>query len=256
MPSGQGLNPILSKIVEAKHLEIHALKDRVFPIRGIPIHSLFDQINSPGLSIIAECKKASPSAGVIRKGYNAIQIAKEYQRLGACAISVLTDASFFQGSIEDLRDVSINVSLPVIRKDFILDEIQIEEAYANGASAILLIVRILEEKRLIELYQFAKKLGMDVLVETHNEIEIQVALDSGFSIVGINTRDLDTFEINDSLVEKLRNLIPKGTLVVAESGISSEVEFKRYLGLVDACLIGTYFMRSDSIESAYKSLFT
>jgi indole-3-glycerol phosphate synthase len=142
----------------------------------------------------------------------------------------------------------------VIRKDFIIDEAQIDEAYAYGASAILLIVRILEKTRLGDLFLYAKKLGLGVLVETHNKAEVELALSFGMDVIGINTRDLDTFTILPNLVKELAPIIPSHLVRVAESGVHSNADLKRYEGIVDSILIGTYFMKEKDIPSAYRSL--
>lgn len=208
------------------------------------------------LTIIAECKKGSPSAGILRKEYDPLKIARSYQKMGASAISVLTDEEFFLGSLSHLKEVSSHISLPIIRKDFIIDELQIEEAYAYGASAILLIVRILDKAQLKHLYSYAKRLGLDVIVETHNEDEIQTALDLEFNVIGINTRDLDTFKIHNDLIHELSKLIPNEKVIVGESGVSGNSDLKSYLGIVDSLLIGTYFMKSPDIETSYRTLIS
>ncbi|GBF48635.1 indole-3-glycerol phosphate synthase [Leptospira ryugenii] len=213
-----------------------------------------ERLKSDRLTIIAECKKGSPSAGVLRADYNAKSIAKVYSDSGASAISVLTDRDYFFGSLSDLSEVATSVALPVIRKDFIIDESQIEEAYAYGASAILLIVRILDQKRLGELFQFAKGKGLGVLVETHNREEVERCLSLGIDVIGINTRDLDTFTIHPELVEELAPLVPKTKVCVAESGIQGPEDFFQYQSKVDSVLIGTYFMKQADIASAFSGL--
>ncbi len=206
--------------------------------------------------MIAECKKGSPSAGILRSDYSAVSIAKEYETCGASAISVLTDRDYFYGSLEDLNQVSRSVSIPVIRKDFIIHESQIQEAYSYGASAILLIVRILEKSRLQELFQYAKSLGLGVLVETHNREEVELSLELGMDVIGINTRDLDTFAIHPNLVKEIAPLIPNHLVRVAESGIHSSKDWDDCKGIVDSVLIGTYFMKEENITTAYRKLTT
>jgi indole-3-glycerol phosphate synthase len=166
----------------------------------------------------------------------------------------LSDSQYFGGSIEDVRKVSTSVKIPVIRKDFIIDELQIDEARAFGASAILLIVRILSPQELKRLHSYSKSLGMDVLVETHNRQEIDLAVDAGAEIIGINTRDLDNFQIYSNLVKELADSIPKGIVRIGESGIHSRSDWENLKGIVDGLLIGTYFMKSPNIEKAYTDL--
>lgn len=148
------------------------------------------------------------------------------------------------------------VNLPILRKDFIIDEIQIEEARAYGASAILLIVRILTPDRLGQLLKFSKSMGMDVLVETHNKEEILVGLDQGAEILGINTRDLDNFQIYPKLIEDLAGLIPADKIRIGESGIHTRSDWEHLKPLVDGFLVGSYFMKSQNIEKAYQDLFS
>lgn len=209
------------------------------------------------LAVIAECKKASPSSGLIRENYNAVEIAKVYRSLGAAAISVLTDSTYFQGSIEDAELVA-SEGIITLRKDFILYEDQIYESAKIGASAVLLIVRLLSDQQLKQLLQTATKLHLDVLVETHNETEVKRALNSGATILGINHRDLDTLNIDLSLTEKFAPMIRKfssDTVIVAESGIENATYLERLKGVADAVLIGTYFMKAPTIEEAWHQLF-
>ncbi|MDF3821112.1 indole-3-glycerol phosphate synthase TrpC [Leptospira sp. 96542] len=249
-------NPILHKIVETKKEEIAGIDLTSLPGRDVPLHPFAESLKKSSLTVIAECKKGSPSAGILRPNYSAAAIAKEYERCGASAISVLTDKNYFYGSLDDLYEVSRSVSIPVIRKDFIIHESQIQEAYAYGASAILLIIRILEKSRLRELFLYAKTLGLGVLVETHNEREVDLALELGMDVIGINTRDLDTFAIHPDLVKELAPKIPKNLIRVAESGIHSHKDMLDYQNIVDSVLIGTYFMKEEDITVAYRKLTT
>jgi indole-3-glycerol phosphate synthase len=168
----------------------------------------------------------------------------------------LTDEKFFQGSIHDLETVSKKVNIPVIRKDFIIHEKQIREALRFGASAILLIVRILKPTVLENLFQIAKNFGLEVLVETHNQKEFELAKEIGFEIIGINTRDLDNFEIHLDLIEKIGKQKSGDFILVGESGINSKQDYQNMKKYVDSVLIGTYFMKNENIESAYNSLIT
>ena len=202
------------------------------------------------LAIIAEVKKASPSAGLIAHSFNPIEIAEEYELNGANAISVLTDRKFFQGDLEHLEDVRSAVSLPLLRKDFILDEIQIVESVANGADAILLIVAALEQNQLVDLLGAASKQSLDVLVEVHTADELDRGLDAGAKIVGINNRNLATFEVDLGVTENLCRQVPDDVVLVGESGIKTSQDVARLKACgVDAILIGEALMRGQiSIE--------
>lgn len=192
--------------------------------------------------------------GVIRGDYDAVAIARIYEACGARAISVLTDQNFFQGSLKDLEQVSSVVNLPVIRKDFILHEKQIREAVRFGASAILLIVRILKPTQLKELLDYAYSLGLEVLVEIHTKKEADIAVEAGSRIIGINTRDLDTFQIHQNLIEEVSLDLPNHVHIVGESGIKNRNDYLNMKKYVRSTLIGTYFMQKDDITSAYKEL--
>ncbi|MBE7411346.1 MAG: indole-3-glycerol phosphate synthase TrpC [Leptospiraceae bacterium] len=245
------MSSILQKIIDTKRNEIQSIPnyDNLPVVKYSFSDSLFQKSG-----IIAECKKASPSKGVIVNSYNPTEIAKIYEKSGASAVSVLTDSLFFQGSLQDLKNVSDSVSIPVLRKDFIIDEKQIREAIFYGASAILLIVRILDSNRLKELLGYAETLGLEVLVEIHNKNEAEIALNSGAKIIGINTRDLDTLQIHKGLIQELTELLPNSVLKVAESGINGKEDYlgiKKYTRYV---LIGTYFMQSSDIANSFSNL--
>ncbi len=198
--------------------------------------------------IIAEVKKASPSKGVIREDFDPIYIAKEYQKGGADAVSVLTEPHFFQGNIEYLTQIRRYVPMPILRKDFIIDKYQLVEALVYGADFVLLIAKALSRKELKELLEYTWHLGMEALVEIHDKKDLIKAIFAGANIIGINHRNLETFEIDMSLSEKLIPLIPKGKIIVAESGIHSheQVVMLHKIG-VDAFLIGEHFMRQNDI---------
>jgi indole-3-glycerol phosphate synthase len=221
-----------------------------------PKYSLLESLKSSSDSIIAECKKASPSMGIIRADYDPVSIARIYESCGARAISVLTDENFFQGSLSDLQRVSSAVKLPVIRKDFIIHEKQIREAARFGASAVLLIVRILKTNQLKDLLDFAYSIGLEVLVEIHNKKEADIAANIGAPIIGINTRDLDTFQIHQNLIEEVTPNLPNGTLIVGESGIKNKGDYQSMKKYVQSVLIGTYFMQKQDIAKAYKELIS
>lgn len=202
------------------------------------------------LAVVAEIKKASPSAGIIATSFNPVEIAKNYERAGADAISVLSDEQFFQGALSHLGDVRRVVSLPLLRKDFILDQVQIAESVASGADAILLIVAALEQKQLVDLMQTARDYRLDALVEVHTEGELARALDAGANIIGINNRDLATFDVDLGVTEKLSAHVPDDVLLVSESGIKNEKDVARVKACgVDAILVGEALMRGElSIE--------
>nr|WP_000099247.1 indole-3-glycerol-phosphate synthase [Leptospira interrogans] len=244
---------VLREIISTKQNEIKKISAwDPLPHRGL---SLRDSLKSRTFSIIAECKRKSPSAGELRADYRPVQIAKTYEELGASAISVRTDQNYFGGSLEDLKDVSSELKIPVLRKDFILDEIQIREARAFGASAILLIVRILTPEQIKSFLKLASSLGMDCLVEVHTSDEAKLALDCGAEIIGINTRDLDTFQIHQNLVEEVSAFLPPNIVKVGESGIKKRSDLDTFRKLVDAALIGTYFMEKQDIRKAWLNLF-
>lgn len=205
--------------------------------------------------IIAEIKKASPSKGVIREDFDPMVIAQQYEKGGADSLSILTEPHYFQGDKEYLGMVRRYVNLPLLRKDFIVDKYQVLEALAFGADYILLIAAALSRKELKELYEYALHLGLDVLVEIHNKTDLIKATFAGAQIIGINHRNLETFEMDMSLSEKLIPLIPKGKIIVAESGINDHetvVELSR-VG-ADAFLVGEHFMRQDDITAAIRKL--
>jgi indole-3-glycerol phosphate synthase len=240
---------ILDTIVARKYEEVADLKRRgitapekaVDPPRGF-IRAL---TNAPGVAIIAEAKKASPSKGVIQPDFDPVRIARNYREGGAHALSVLTDVDFFQGSLEYIPLVRAAVELPVLRKDFIIDPLQIEEARAFGADAILLIAAILDEQQLREYRLQAESLGMDVLVEVHDERELDLALSAESRLIGINNRNLNDFSVSLDTTFRLLQKIPAGIPVVSESGITSVEDMKRLKEAgVKAALIGESLMRA------------
>lgn len=196
------------------------------------------------VTVIAELKKASPSAGVLRVDFDPQQLAQNYAANGATALSVLTDENFFQGHLDYLNQACGVCSLPALRKDFIIDSYQIAEARAFGADAVLLIVAILDARQLAELMAFTKELGLHALIEVHDEREIEIALAAGGEIIGINNRDLQTFSVSLATSEKLAARVPASCVRVAESGISSRSEVERLAECgIDAILIGSHLMR-------------
>lgn len=196
------------------------------------------------VAIIAEVKRASPSAGRLVESFDPVAIARDYEAGGAAAISVLTDRDFFEGSIDDLAAVSAAVGIPVLRKDFIIDERQIYEARAAGADSLLMIAAVLDEATLRRFIGIARSLLMEPLVEIHGAEEAAKAIDAGALIVGINNRDLRTFRIDVGITFDLAPRLPRHVTRISESGIEAAVELKRLEGVVDAALIGTALMTS------------
>ena len=199
-------------------------------------------------------KRASPSRGLLSHHFDPVELAQIYVRNGARAISVITDARFFQGKLEYLTQVKetlvqMGVQVPVLRKDFIFDPYQVWEARVAGADAVLLIVAVLSDKLLRELLQLTRRLGMEALVEVHNEQELARAITAGARVIGINNRDLRTFEVDLRVTERLRPLIPPDILVVSESGIHTAEDVRRLAALqVDAILVGESLVRADPAD--------
>lgn len=207
--------------------------------------SFKEALEADGISFICEVKKASPSKGVIAQEFPYLEIAREYEEAGASAISVLTEPYYFMGSDRYLQEIVRQVKLPVLRKDFTVDEYQIFEARILGASAVLLICAILEKEQLREYIDIAHSMGMSALVEAHTGEEVDMALDAGAGIIGVNNRNLKTFEVDITTSGRLRALIPDEIIFVSESGIKTpeDVAALKAIG-TDAVLIGEAFMRS------------
>ena len=255
------MHKILSLIIETKKKRIEVLKKNregfLSLIKKAPAPISFKKaIKREGkISLIAEIKQASPSAGILCKDFNHIELAKKIEKMKASAISVITEEDFFLGKINYIEEIKKISNLPIIRKDFILDEVQVLESRAVGADAILLIMGILDEKKLEYLYNLSKKLGMDVLVEVHTEKELKKVLKFGADIIGINNRNLHTFQVNLERSKNLVPFIPEGVVRVSESGISSLKEVLLLKGLgIDAVLVGSSFMTSEDIEGKLKEL--
>lgn len=257
---------ILQEILSAKAREVanrKQLRDKASlsaMISGLPAARGFAErirlVSAEGPAVIAEIKKASPSAGVIRSDFHPAGIAASYEAAGAACLSVLTDERFFQGADADLARARNSCSLPVLRKDFIIDPWQLYESRLLGADCVLLIVAALEIDRLQALDGLAGELGMDVLVEVHDEQELETALGTGASLVGVNNRDLNTFTTDLSTSERLRPLIPEQRTMITESGIHSRDDVGRMSDAgIHAFLVGEAFMRADSPGAALKSLF-
>lgn len=208
------------------------------------------------MGLIAEVKKASPSKGLIREHFEPVQLAAAYESAGADCISVLTDHAYFQGANEYLTMIRHAVSVPLLRKDFIIDPLQIYEARLIGADAILLIAAILTKQQLKDYHRLASDLGMDVLVEVHDEEELADVLEvEGVSLIGVNNRDLKTFEVDLDHTRKLIEKMPEGVTVVSESGISSPDDIRWLTSIgADAVLVGEHFMRQEDVAEAVRRL--
>lgn len=253
---------ILDEICEHKIGELEEIK------AAVSVKDLQDQIETmepardfsqamrePGISLIAEVKHASPSKGILVEDWKPLSIARAYDQSGARAISVLTNEKYFQGSLQDLMDVRNSVSLPCLRKEFIVDEYQIYEARAAQADAILLIVRVLSDTQLKDYLDLTDSLGMSALVETHDAEEVERAMKAGAHIIGINNRDLSTFTVDINTTLELRKLIPGGIPLVSESGIHTRdhVLMLEDSG-VDAILVGESLITSSNIREKVREL--
>ena len=212
-------------------------------------------LRRPHLAVIAEVKRRSPSAGTIREDLDPADRAALYAAHGAAAISILTDTPYFGGSVQDLRAAAERCALPLLRKDFIIDEVQILEARAAGASAVLLIVRILTRQRLDQLLRCAEALGLDALVEVHTGVELATALEVGATVIGVNSRDLDTFVVDVDSAWKLLAEVPIDRIAVAESGLIERQDVTRAAEAgADAVLIGTALSAAESPAALLREL--
>jgi len=253
---------VLDRIVEAVRERLLAepepadLVERAAEsVASRPRRSLRQALSLDGPSVIAECKKASPSAGLLRADFDAAALASRYQAAGASAISVVTEVDFFQGRLEWLEEVRRVVDLPVLRKDFVIDERQLREAAAAGADAVLLIQRILSPDRLAELVGAARELGLETLVEIFADEDPAPTVASGTDIIGVNARDLATFVTRLDVVEQLATRLPSDRIRVAESGIKGPEDVRRLRSAgYDAFLIGEHLVRADDPERALREL--
>jgi indole-3-glycerol phosphate synthase len=254
---------ILARIVEAKRKRLHIAKMRVpEPIvkrmaeTAKPVPSFKAALESPGaVRIIAEVKKASPSKGVLKADLDPCKQAADYAAAGACAISVVTEEDFFQGDLAWIAQISDASKLPVLRKDFVYEPFQVYETRAAGASAILLIVAMLQPEELTQLIAVAQRLNLDALVEVHDEQELSEALEAGATIIGVNNRDLKTFNVDTETSLSLAKQIPDDRLFVVESGIhgKSDIDLLLRAG-ADAFLIGEHFLTSADPAAAIRGL--
>ncbi|MFC1984619.1 indole-3-glycerol phosphate synthase TrpC [Chloroflexota bacterium] len=256
---------ILDQIVADNMLELETRKND-FPLKELrkvalgqsPPLDFASALRGERVQLIAEVKKASPSRGVIRSDFDPAEIAQIYASNGASAISVLTETKYFQGDIDHLRDIRKalgNRRLPLLRKDFIYDPYQVYESRAYGADSLLLIVAIVTPEKLQELLRLSHELNMTCLVEVHNKVELEIALNSGARVIGINNRNLRTFTVNLTTTERLRPFITRDRIVVSESGIKdcNDIEKLRRLG-VDAVLIGESLLSASDITAKMKEL--
>ncbi len=254
---------VLDEIVATKRREIEAAKAarsetqvRRAAEDALPARNFFDPLAAGGeIKLIAEVKKASPSAGVIRADFRPVEIAKIYERHGASCLSVLTDEHYFQGSLDYLRDVRQAVGLPVLRKDFILDVYQLYEARAAGADAVLLIAECLDDCKLRKLHNEAVSLGMSPLVELYEPENLQRVFDAGATLIGVNNRDLRSFKTDLEHTLRLRERVPDQCVLVSESGIRTRADVLRLQAAgVDAILVGESLMASPNIGAAVDAI--
>jgi indole-3-glycerol phosphate synthase len=240
--------------VEKTHLPEKAVAKQALSMRdaeGSPKFPFEQALRAPGLSFICEVKKASPSKGLIAPDFPYVRIAQEYEAAGASAISVLTEPKYFMGRAEYLREISKAVTIPILRKDFVIDSYQIYEAKCIGASAILLICALLDAKTLKEYAKLADDLGLSVLTEARDEAEVRTAVESGARIVGVNNRDLRTFIVDLETGGRLLKHVPKGVVAVAESGIGTADDVRKMIqNGADAILVGESLMRAED-KAAY-----
>jgi indole-3-glycerol phosphate synthase len=255
------MDSILEQIIRRKRAEVAAdisfvsveqIKARASA--GLPPRDFAAALSgAPPIRLIAEVKKASPSRGVIKEDFDHVAIAKSYEAAGAACISVLTDVDFFQGSLTYLSDIRQAIELPILRKDFVVDSYQVYQARAAGADAVLLIAECLIPAEMKQLHELICELGMTPLVELHELKNLQAVLDLNPRLVGINNRNLNTFETNIQHTIEMRRRIPEGILVVGESGIFTRQDaLLLESNSVDAMLVGESLMRSDDIETAVK----
>jgi indole-3-glycerol phosphate synthase len=249
---------VLDQILAVKLEEIERLRPREAELRKLaagqkPTRPFRAALRAgSNVALIAEFKRRSPSAGWIRRDAAVAEITTAYNELGARAISVLTDAEFFGGTLDDLRSAARQTSVPLLRKDFIIHELQLVEARAAGADAVLLIVRALDTTQLDALLACARELGLGTLVETHDEAEVDRALAAGADVIGVNNRNLATFTVDHDLARRIGQRVPADILLVAESGITSVDDVKRFGEAgIDAVLVGETLMRAPQATAAF-----
>jgi indole-3-glycerol phosphate synthase len=254
------VHPWLDEILAHKRREVESLRKKGLPdgreMGLVPVRDFKRAILPPdGIGLIGEIKFASPSAGVIRERTDPCSIGQIYEESGAAAVSLLTDSRYFGGNLNDLPCLKKAVSVPILRKDFILDEIQVRESFLFGADAILLVARILSKEALKELIAVSKEFGLTPLAEIHDRDDLEKAVDGGADVIGINNRDLDTFQVSLQTTFDLAPLIPRGCVKISESGISSkeEIVLLRRSG-IQAVLVGTSIMKSEEVTAKLREL--
>jgi indole-3-glycerol phosphate synthase len=234
-----------------------AALERQLAERRRPRGSFRAALTLPGIRIIAECKRRSPSRGILRRAYDPAAIARGYERAGAAAISVLTEPTFFDGALTHLEEVRAAVGIPLLRKDFVSTEYQVLEAAAAGAEAVLLIVAGLETAELMSLHRVAQAFGLDVLVEVHDEAELVRAMAVGAAIIGVNSRNLNTLEVDVATFDRLLPLMPRNVVRVAESGLKDGHDLRRLREAgYHAFLVGERFMSAEAPGHALADLIT
>src|SRR5438445_627912 len=255
---------VLDRILEARRTEVDHRK-RVLPETALkygvkaatPLRDFYAALCRDGLNIIAELKPASPSRGILREPFEPVELAQSLEAAGACALSVLTEGEFFQGSLKNLRDARKSIQLPVLRKDFIFDTWQVWETRANDADSFLLIVATLNDGLLRDLIALGREIGMEPLVEVHTGEELDRALAAGARIVGINNRDLKTLTVNIQTSFELIDHIPNECIAVSESGLNTHDDLGKLRAAgYDAFLIGTHLMLAPDPAAALSALLT
>ena len=254
---------ILDKLAEHAFERVKAAEQNVSPdeIKSLAFALPKDDfefekvLKKPDISFICECKKASPSKGIIAKDFPYLEIAKEYENAGADCISVLTEPKWFMGSDEYLKEIAKSVSIPCLRKDFTVSDYQIYEAKLLGAKAVLLICSILSAEQIKEYIGICDRLGISTLVETHDESEVKLAVNSGARIIGVNNRNLKDFSVNTNNSRRMRELVPKNIIFVSESGVQTaeDVQKLREIG-ADDVLIGETLMRAENKKAKLSEL--
>ncbi len=238
---------------EERKIPLTELKARIKEKAAAP--DFAGALKSEGMSFICEVKKASPSKGIIAENFPYLEIAKDYERAGAAAISCLTEPFWFMGADRYVEEIAKEVSIPILRKDFTISEYMVYQARAMGASAVLLICAILSDTELRSFRELSRELGMNALVECHDETEVERALNCGADIVGVNNRDLRTFKVDVNTSLRLRKLVPKDCIYVSESGIKGASDIQRlYENKTDAVLIGETLMRAADKKAAIRQL--
>lgn len=251
---------VLASIVRTKHDEVARLRsrqdelERALERAPVPRGFRAALAKPEAVALIAECKRRSPGAGDIRPGLDPVELTRGYEGAGARALSVLTDPTYFGGTLADLEAVRAATTIPILRKDFTIDPLQIVEARGAGADAVLLIVRILSDEALGALHAEARGLGLDVLVEVHDEDEMERAIALGADLIGVNNRDLSTFETDLATTERLLGRVPPETVLVSESGIRTVGDIERLAAAgVDAILVGETLLRAPDPAAAARA---